>query len=305
MATDNKVSQGTGIDEPSNHERHTTNLLDRIKNKHRSTMNSQHNNILVPEEVKKLKKLYNIIIVIVLLAFILATIQTNFNPVIIFAKGGNFIDFVVNDLTPPNFKGVLGLGDALLQTIAMSMISTFFGGIIAFCLCFFASYQTAPHPSTVKIVRGFASMQRNIPNTIWLFIFRMTFGIGTTIGMVALLFNTTGRLTRMFAEVVDEVGKESMEALDSVGAGYLKKLFQCVIPASIPGFVSWLLYSAEINIRAAGVVGALGGGGIGLILSSYLSVFRYKTAFGIILIMAATTILVSLVTDYLRKKVLV
>jgi phosphonate transport system permease protein len=194
--------------------------------------------------------------------------------------------------------------DALLQTIGMAFIATFLGGAASFCLCFFASYQTAPRPALVKIVRVLASVQRNVPDVIWLFIFRMSFGIGTTIGLIALLFNTTGFLTRMFAEVVDEVGRESMEALDSVGAGYLPKLFQCVIPASLPGFVSWLLYSAEINIRAAGVVGALGGGGIGLILTGYLSSFRYHIAFAVILAMAATTIAVSLVTNFLRKKVL-
>ena len=133
----------------------------------------------------------------------------------------------------------------------------------------------------------------------------MTFGIGITVGMIALLFNTIGFLTRMFAEVVDEVGKESMEALDSVGAGYLPKLFQCVIPASIPGFISWLLYSLELNIRASGVVGALGGGGIGLMLTAYLNSFRYHIGFAIILTLAATTIVVSYVADYLRKKVLV
>ena len=254
---------------------------------------------------KSRNRLYLIIFAVIIVAFVISTVHIKFNPLILFFKGRNFFDFMVKDLYPPNFTKAMGVGDALLQTICMAIIASFVGGIISFCLCFFASYQTAPHPITVKIVRGFASIQRNVPNTIWLFIFRMSFGIGTAIGMVALLFNTVGYLTRMFAEVVDEVGRESMEALDSVGAGYLQKLFQCVIPASVPGFISWLLYSAEINIRASGVVGALGGGGIGLILSAYLSSFQYHVAFAIILILAATTIVVSFITDYLRKKVLI
>ncbi len=256
------------------------------------------------KRIKSQRRLYNAIFAAIAVLFLIATIHTRFNPFEIFFKGSNFIDFVVNDLFPPNFAKASGVWDALLQTIAMAMIATFAGGLIAFCLCFFASYQTAPNPVFVKIVRAFASLQRNIPDTIWLFIFRMSFGIGTTIGLVALLFNTVGFLTRMFAEVVDEVGRESMEALDSVGAGYLPKLFQCVVPASIPGFISWLLYSAETNIRAAGVVGALGGGGIGLILTGYLSSFRYHIAFAVILVLAATTILISLIANFLRKKVL-
>ncbi|MCL1848502.1 MAG: ABC transporter permease subunit [Clostridiales bacterium] len=259
----------------------------------------------VPDHIRSQRRLYQTLFAVLFIAYAAATVHTKFNPFQIFFHAGNFIDFAIHDLYPPNFQKAFGVGDALLQTIAMAILATFFGGILSFCLCFFASYQTAPHPITVKLVRGIASLQRNIPNTIWLFIFRMSFGIGTTIGMVALLFNTIGFLTRMFAEVVDEVGRESMEALDSVGAGYLPKLFQCVIPASTPGFISWLLFSIEINVRASGVVGALGGGGIGLTLTSYLQNFRYHIAFSIILVLAATTIMVSFIANYLRKKVLI
>ena len=260
---------------------------------------------IVPEYIKKQRRLYYIIISVVIVSFFIATVHTGFNPFEIFLKLDNFVDFAVNDLYPPNFSKAFGLWDALGQTISIALLATFVGGIISFCLCFFASFQTSPSSILVKTVRAMASLQRNIPNVIWFFIFRMAFGIGITIGFVALLFNTIGYLTRMFAEVVDEVGKESMEALDSVGAGYLPKLFQCVIPASIPGFVSWLLYSAEINIRSSSIVGAMGGGGIGLILNGYLSSFRYHIAFSIILVLAATTIIVGYIADYLRKKVLV
>jgi phosphonate transport system permease protein len=258
----------------------------------------------VPEYIRKQRRLYYIVIAVVTAAFVTATVHIKFNPFEIFFKLDNFIDFAVHDLYPPNLSKAFGVWDALGQTLSMALLATFVGGIISFCLCFFASFQTSPNAVLVKVVRAAASLQRNIPNTVWFFIFRMAFGIGITIGFIALLFNTVGYLTRMFAEVVDEVGKESMEALDSVGAGYLPKLFQCVIPASIPGFVSWLLYSAEMNIRSSSIVGAMGGGGIGLILNGYLSSFRYHTAFAIILVLAATTIIVGYVADYLRKKVM-
>lgn len=259
---------------------------------------------IAPGYIRKQRRLHYLIIAVIAASFAVSTAHTNFNPFEIFFKFGNFMDFAKNDLYPPNFTKAFGIWDALGQTISMALLATFIGGVISFCLCFLASFQTSPNSALVKIIRATASLQRNIPNTIWFFIFRMAFGIGITIGFAALLFNTVGYLTRMFAEVVDEVGRESMEALDSVGAGYLPKLFQCVIPASIPGFVSWLLYSAEINIRSSGIVGAMGGGGIGLILNGYFASFRYHIAFAIILVLAATTIIVGYVADFLRKKVL-
>jgi len=258
----------------------------------------------VPDEIKKQRRLYYIVIAIIALAFIATTVNTSFNPFIIFFNMENFIAFIVNDMIPPNFGRAVGLWDSLIQTISMAFLATFVGGIISFCLCFLASFQTSPSSVVVRLVRGLASLQRNVPTIIWLFIFRMTFGIGITIGFVALLFNTVGFLTRMFAEVVDEVGNESMEALDSTGSAYLPKLAQCVIPAAIPGFVSWLLFSVEINIRSAGIVGAMGGGGIGMLLMGHLNAFRYRTAFAFILVLAAVIIIIGVITDYLRERVL-
>jgi phosphonate transport system permease protein len=260
----------------------------------------------VPAQVKKQRRFYNIMLGIIIVLFLVSTIHTQYNPFEIFLNLENFVLFIRNDMLPPNFERAIGWGlwPQLAQTVSMGFLASLIGGIISFALCFLASFATSPHPFFVKFVRGLASVERNVPSAIWLFFFRMTFGIGITIGFIALLINTIGFLIRMFADVVDEVGRESMEAIDSTGAGYLPKLFQCVIPAAKPGFVSWLLFSIEINIRAAGVVGALGGGGIGMLLNGYISLFMYRAAFAVILVLAATTIIVSIVADYLRKKVL-
>jgi len=259
---------------------------------------------ILPAEVKKQRRLNKIIFMVILSAFVLSTVQTGFNPFIIFIKGENFVDFFVNHLSPPNFKATRGLWEAIMINIGMAIIPTFIGGIIAFCLCFFASYSTTPHKSFVLILRGFASFWRNLPSTIWMTILVMVFGIGTTIGIIALTINTVGFLLRAFTDVVDEVGKESMEALDSLGAGFLPKLFQCVIPAAMPGFISWLLYAVEINVMSSGIIGALGGGGIGLVLTGYFKLFKYRAAFAIIIMLGATIIVVNFITNYLRKKVI-
>lgn len=46
----------------------------------------------------------------------------------------------------------------------------------------------------------------------------------------------------------------------------------------------------------------VGGGGIGMVLLSYLKAFKYAEASGIILMIAAIVILVDRLTDFLRKK---
>lgn len=259
----------------------------------------------IPLVNKGEKKTMTIALVVITVFFVIASLLTQFNPFQIFLDMHYFWEFIFEDLSPPDFTRAIGLWDGILMTIAMAFAATFVGGILAFAVSFFGSYTTSPSGVLVKIVRGIASFQRNIPNLIWVFILVMAYGIGTTVGFMALVLETFGFLVRAFIETIDEVGGESIEAMDAVGANFFKKLFQCIIPASLPGFISWILYSIEVNIRAATIVGTVGGGGIGLILLGYLKAFRYHTASGVILAVAATVIIVDMLTNLIRKKVLV
>ena len=186
----------------------------------------------------------------------------------------NFWSFIFVDLLPPKIADWETIGIGVLQTISMAMVASLVSAVISLALAFLGSNTTAP------------------------------FGIGTVVGTLALLITTCGFLIRSFIETIDEVGGESLEALQAVGAGRLSIITQVILPASLPGFLSWLLYSLEVNIRSSTLVGAVGGGGIGLIMMGYIKQFRYHSAMGVILLVAVIVILVDLLTNFLRKKVL-
>lgn len=256
---------------------------------------------LVP---KKEKRAATAAFLIIAVLFLIATIQTQFQPFEFLVNMENFWMFIFEDLLPPQIGDVETIVQGVLQTICMAIAASLLSAIISLVLAFLGSNTTAPWKGLKKIIRFFASIQRNIPSMIWTFILIMAFGIGTVVGALALLITTCGFLIRSFIETIDEIGGESLEALQSVGAGRLSIITQVIIPASLPGFISWLLYSLEVNIRSSTLVGAVGGGGIGLIMMGYIKQFRYHSAMGVILLIAAVVILVDLLTNYLRKKVL-
>ena len=249
-----------------------------------------------PEKIlltpKREKRAATASFLIVAALFLLATAQTQFQPFEFLMSMENFWLFIFEDLLPPKI--------ADFGAIAASMISA----VISLAFAFLGSNTTAPWKPLKKIIRFFASLQRNIPSMIWTFLLIMAFGIGTVVGALALLITTCGFLIRSFIETIDEVGGESLEALQAVGAGRLTTITQVIIPASLPGFLSWLLYSLEVNIRSSTLVGAVGGGGIGLVMMGYIKQFRYHSAMGVILLIAGIVILVDMLTNFLRKKVL-
>ena len=88
------------------------------------------------------------------------------------------------------------------------------------------------------------------------------------------------------------------------GGTFWHKVCQGIVPTCLTQFIAWFLYCIELNIRASTIVGMVGGGGIGLVLFSYIKSFNYAGAAGIILVIAAMVIMVEFLTNYLRRKVL-
>lgn len=254
--------------------------------------------------VKEKQKMWMSILIVGAL-FFMASVAIEYRPWEFLLNTENFWLFIVNDLMPPQVSEPMEILKAILQTVSMAIVATLVAAAISAFMAFLGAQATCPWKPLRKVVRLIASIQRNIPSMIWVFILIMAFGIGNVVGMLALLIQSCGFLTRAFIETVDEIGGESLEAMKSVGAGRFTITTQAVIPACLSGAVSWVLYALELNIRSSTLVGAVGGGGIGLIMMGYIKLFRYHSAMAVILMISAIVILVDMLTNFLRKKVLV
>lgn len=176
--------------------------------------------------------------------------------------------------------------------------------MFAFLFAVFGSTSLSPWKGLARTIRGFATFLRNIPTLVWAFILFSSLGIGTGVGFIALLISTFAFMTRAFIEVIDEVSCDAMEGLTACGGTFWQKVCQGIVPTCLTQFIAWFLYCIELNIRASTIVGMVGGGGIGLVLFSYIKSFNYAGAAGIILVIAAMVIMVEFLTNYLRRKVL-
>lgn len=266
-------------------------------------MNRKEEKIAI-RPIAEMKRTY-IAVGVVLILFVASSVITDYRPWDLLTNMENFWLFIFNDLTPPKLADPYSIMKGLLETISMAFCATLFASIIAAIMALLGSSATCPWKPLRKIIRGIASLQRNIPNLIWTFILIMSFGIGNVVGMLALLIQSTGFLARAFIETLDEIGEESIEAMKAVGAGKATISTQALIPACMEGIISWILYGLEVNIRSSTLVGAVGGGGIGLVMTGYIKLFRYHSAMGVILLIAAVVIIVDMLTNFLRKKVLV
>jgi phosphonate transport system permease protein len=102
---------------------------------------------------------------------------------------------------------------------------------------------------------------------------------GIVPGALALGLYTLGVLGRLMAETVENLDRRPLAALRAQGASAAQVFLYGVIPATLRRFLSYTLYRWEVAIAGTVMVGLVGAGGLGVLLTEQLSSFAYDAAF--------------------------
>ncbi len=192
------------------------------------------------------------------------------------------------------------LGSTVLVAVAASCIAA----VLAYVCAVLGSRTVGVGGPVPILVRGVASLFRNIPVVAWAFILLFSFKQSEFTGFLALFLTSFGYLTRCFLESIDELSAGPVEALRATGATYGQIVAQAVVPLSITSVISWVLYMTETNIRDATLVGILTGTGIGFVFDVYYKSFRYDIAGLTILVIVVAVVACEATSNYVRRKIL-
>ena len=188
-------------------------------------------------------------------------------------------------------------------TIQLALIGTTLAVIVAFPLSFLGAKNIAP-PFIYHIMRFFFNAVRAVDTLIYALIFVAWVGLGPFPGMLAMAVHSIGMLGKLFSEAIEGVDPGQVEALESVGATKIETIRWAVLPQVSSYFISYFLYRFEINIRVAVVLGLVGAGGIGFILSQYMGHFQYEKVSVLMITILALVMSIDALSSWLRNKLL-
>jgi phosphonate ABC transporter permease subunit PhnE len=149
------------------------------------------------------------------------------------------------------------------------------------------------------ISRGIFNILRSIEPLIMAIVFVVWVGLGPFAGVMALTLHTIAALGKLFSEQIEGISEGPIEAITSTGANRLQMIVFGVIPQIIPPYIAYTLYRWDINVRMSTIIGFVGGGGIGFLLSQSIRLLRYREAS---VMMLAIAIVVSAL-DYVSARV--
>ncbi len=156
---------------------------------------------------------------------------------------------------------------AIFETILMAFLGTFGAAIVALPLAFLAARNFSPLMAVRFACRRMFDFLRGVDALIWTIILTRAFGLGPLTGALALLITDTGTFGKLFSEALENVDEKQIEGVQSTGAKPAQRYRFGVIPQIVPVLLSQILYFLESNTRSATIIGAITGGGIGLLLT--------------------------------------
>lgn len=249
----------------------------------------------------KFKKIitYVAILAIVLISFI----HLDINLYDTFAAFPAFGMFFADRFMTPNFSAVGASWHLIVQTLYFAVVGTGIASVLALGGGLLLSEKTNSITWLRIAFRAFLSLLRNIPILVWVTLLIFIFGIGSMVGLLAIVFATLGFLSRSYAESLSEVAGDKIEALHAAGATKMQIIFHGILPEFVPAWINWTLFTFEINLRASAILGMVGAGGIGLMISTHLRLFRYQSALALIIVIAGLILATEFITNRLRGRI--
>lgn len=194
---------------------------------------------------------------------------------------------------------------AMFETVLMAFLGTMGAAIFALPMAFAAASNFMPFRVIRFAFRRVFDFIRGVDGLIWTIILSRAFGPGPMTGALAMLLTDTGSFGKMFSEALENIDEKQVEGVRSTGANSLLRARFGVIPQITPVLLSQVLYYLESNTRSATVIGAIVGGGIGLLLTQAIITQKdwEEVAYYLTLIVLMVILMDSL-SGWIRRKLI-
>ena len=213
---------------------------------------------------------------------------------------------VLHGVFSPDTSLLFGTSDTdvpylLLQTIAIAVLGTLIGAVLAIPFAFLASFNIMPKP-VAYAVRVLILMIRTIPSIVWALMWIRVTGPGAACGVITQSICSIGMISKMYITAIEDLDTHILESLDAMGCTPFQKIRYGVIPQLTASFISTTIYRFDINLKDATTLGIVGAGGIGASLVQCLNSRRWAMVGAFVWGLMVLVLIIELVSTRIRRK---
>lgn len=183
-----------------------------------------------------------------------------------------------------------GLGRATWVTLQIATLGSLLAALLALPLGLLAARNlNAPRP-LAWAAKAVLDTARAVHTLVFGLVLVGIVGLGPTAGILAIALHSMGTYGKLYAESIEGLDMAAVQAVQATGAGPVQVFFHAVWPSVLPQFVSHHLYVWEFNIRDSTILGLIGAGGLGLLISEAVSLFQWSRLATVLLVVVALVV---------------
>lgn len=194
-----------------------------------------------------------------------------------------------------------GIPYLILETIAIAVLGTIIGAIIAIPVSFLASVNIVPRP-VAYLFRALILMIRTIPSLVWAIVWIRVTGPGAFCGVVTQAVCSIGMISKMYISAIEDLNTGILESLDALGCNTFQKIRCGVLPQLSASFISTAIYRFDINLKDATTLGIVGAGGIGFPLMASISAANWENVGSFLLTLIVLVIIIEFCSTKVRAR---
>ncbi len=197
-----------------------------------------------------------------------------------------------------------GLAEATWVTIKIGTLGSLLAAALALPLGLLSARNLAAPAPLQWIAKLLLDASRSIHTLVFGLVFVGIIGLGPTAGILAIAAHSLGTYGKLYAEAVETLDMAAADAVRAVGAGPLQVFFTAIWPGVLPQLVSNHLYVWEFNIRDSTILGMVGAGGLGLLITEAVSLFQWGRLATILIVVVALVSVFDALSRRVRKALL-
>jgi phosphonate transport system permease protein len=215
---------------------------------------------------------------------------------------------VLSFMFPPhvwdNWRDFSEVLNGLGETLAIAFLGTLLGAIVAFPLSFLGAKNINRFSLLRQTTRRGYDVIRAFETLILALIFIRAFGLGPLPGILAIAVSEIGTFAKLFSEAIENTSKKPVDGVKASGGSRLQQIRYAIAPQVNPVILSILLYNFESNVRSGTILGIVGAGGIGFLLSDRIAAYKWDEAWSIIFLIIAMVYLIDYLSGLIRQRII-
>ncbi len=197
-----------------------------------------------------------------------------------------------------------GLARATWVTFQIATLGSLLAALLALPLGLLTARNLKAPAPLAWAAKGVLDVARAVHTLVFGLVLVGIVGLGPTAGILAIALHSMGTYGKLYAESIETLDMAAVDAVRATGAAPMQVFFQAVWPSVLPQFVSNHLYVWEFNIRDSTILGLIGAGGLGLLISEAVSLFQWSRLATILLVVIALVVAFDALSRRIRQALL-